>query len=213
MEHLIHTLKAELEKTLPGPEVQYLMAPSLRKQTVIKDLRPEDYRLSAVMVLFCLDEENNWFIPLTERFAYGGVHSGQVSLPGGKFETEDVTTEQTALRECYEEIGVREDIEIVGRLSPLFIPVSGFLVEPWVGISRKKTPVFTLNEREVKSIIRLNVKDLLDNSIMKTGNIELPGREVGLKIKTPWFEAGGYKIWGATAMMLNELKAVVGPIF
>ncbi len=165
------------------------------------------------MVLFCLDERDNWFIPLTQRFTYDGVHSGQISLPGGKFEPEDGSTDQTALRECQEEIGIRDEAELVGSLSKLFIPVSGFLVEPWVAVVRQKDPGFKLNEREVERIVRLRVSDLLDHSIIKTGEIELPGRGLNMKIKTPWFESEGFRIWGATAMILNEVKTIASSIF
>lgn len=200
-----------MEKALPGQDAQFVMAPVHRNRTDLSKLSPGDYRLSAVMILFCLDDQDNWFIPLTERYAYGGVHSAQVSLPGGKFETEDSTTENTAKRECFEEIGVREEVEIVGKLTSLFIPVSGFLVEPYVAISRVKNPLFTASEREVKNIIRLKVNDLLNHSIIKQGSVEVSGSE--MKIKTPYFSAGDYKIWGATAMILNELKMVITPIF
>lgn len=202
-----------MQKTLPGQDVQFVMAPLKRVRTDLGSLRPEDYRLSAVMILFCLDEHDNWFLPLTERYSYNGAHSGQVSLPGGKFEPIDVITENTAIRECFEEIGVKEEIEIVGKLTKLFIPVSGFMVEPFVGICRRKNPLFSANEREVKTIIRLRITDLLNHSIVRTGTIDLPGVEKEMKIKTPYFAAGDYKIWGATAMILNELKTVIAPIF
>jgi len=189
------------------------MAPFNRSKVDLEKLSSSDYKLSAVMLLFCLDQRNNWFLPLTERYNYLGVHSGQISLPGGKFDATDGTTENTAIRECYEEIGVKDGIKIIGRLTSLFIPVSGFLVEPFVGIITEKDPLFIANEREVKNIIRFQITDLLNHESVKDGSIELPGEAKSLKIKTPYFSLGNHKIWGATAMILNELKAVIKPIF
>lgn len=213
MEQFINTLKAELQKTLPGSTAQFMMAPFNRSKVDLEKLSSNDYKLSAVMLLFCLDQSNNWFLPLTERYNYLGVHSGQISLPGGKFDATDGTTENTAIRECYEEIGVKDGIKIIGRLTSLFIPVSGFLIEPFVGIITEKDPLFIANEREVKNIIRFQITDLLDHESVKDGSIELPGEAKNLKIKTPYFSLGDYKIWGATAMILSELKAVIKPIF
>lgn len=213
MEQVIHKLKERLRGQLPGPDIQYQMAPALRHRTDPETLQQDQYRLSAVMVLFCLDEDGNWFIPLTQRFTYEGVHSGQISLPGGKFEPEDKTTDRTALRECEEEIGISEQVVLIGALSKLYIPVSGFLVEPWVGVMQQRSPVFSLNPREVERVVRLKVSDLLDHSIVKTGDIEIPGRGLNMKIKTPWFETEGLRIWGATAMILNEVKTIAASIF
>lgn len=199
---------------MPGTEVQYQMAPAHRERKTVDQLENGQYRLSAVMAVLCREVDGRWFIPLTERFAYAGAHGGQVSLPGGKYEPEDRSTDQTALRECYEEIGLENEIEVLGRLSPLYIPVSGFLVEPWVAVCHQPAPQFLPHPREVKSIIRLGLHELLDHSTVRSGDLEL-GREgdTVMKIKTPWFVSGDFKIWGATAMILNELKAVAGPIF
>lgn len=204
LEQLINRLKSGLTQTLPGAEAQYMMAPFHRQRTELNDLREEDYKPSAVLVLFCEDEDGKTFIPLTERMTYNGAHSGQVSLPGGKFEKADGDLASTALRECYEEIGVRE-IELFGKLTPLYIPVSGFLVHPFIGFCKIKNPLMKSHEREVKTILRLDPMDLLNENIVKEGNIEV----MNMNIKTPWFDVEGLKVWGATAMILSELKQLI----
>lgn len=190
---------------LPGTSAQYEMAPILRPKIKIENLTPKDYKLSAVMILFCADENNNLFIPLIDRLAYNGAHSAQISFPGGKYENEDLNTLNTAIRECKEEIGIRQQIEIVGKLTPLFIPVSGFLVEPYIGFINFRHPDFKLNEREVKTILKLNINNLIADDFKKEGLIE----GSNYKSNIPYFEVNGYKVWGATAMMLNELKTIL----
>ena len=110
MEQLVNRLKTALSKTLPGIDAQYLMAPLNRKKIDLEALQTEAFRPSAVMILFCEDSGGETYIPLTERMTYNGAHSGQVSLPGGKYELQDKDLMQTAMRECYEEIGVNEKI-------------------------------------------------------------------------------------------------------
>ncbi len=201
----INKLKNELQNPLPGIQAQYEMAPVSRPRFDIENLSEGQYRPSAVMILFCLDNDGEYFIPLIERMAYNGTHSAQVSFPGGKYEAEDENLQNTAIRECFEEIGLKEEIEIIGKLTRLFIPVSGFLVEPYVGFCKIKDPIIIPQEREVKSVLKLSLSQLLDNSIIEEGVVQASE----YKIKTPYFLVEGNKVWGATAMMLNELKAVL----
>ena len=205
LELFINKLKSELQKPLPGTAAQYLMAPVTRPKTDIENLTPDQYRPSAVLILFCKDENDNLFIPLTERIAYKGVHSAQISFPGGKYEKEDGDLEHTALRECFEEIGLRDNIEVIGKLTRLFIPVSSFLVEPYVTFCTLKNPVIVGQEREVKSIVKLSIEKLLDENGVEHGTVET----TDYKIKTPYFLVEGHKIWGATAMILSELKTLL----
>ena len=209
LEQLINRLKIALTKSLPGQEAQYLMAPMHRERIELEKLETQHYKPSAVMILFCEDENGNLFIPLTERMTYDGVHSGQVSLPGGKFETRDGDLMHTAQRECYEEIGI-DAIEVIGKLTPLWIPVSGFLVHPFVGISKLKNPVMKNQEREVKMILKLSAQNLLNDEIVKQGTMTVMNT---VNIKTPWFEIEGLKVWGATAMILSELKELIKTTF
>lgn len=199
MENQINKLREILLKPLPGEDVQFRMAPEHRSR--ISQTSATSFRPSAVLILLCYDKQGI-FLPLIQRHAYQGAHSAQVSLPGGKFEEKDEILEVTALRECREEIGI-EEVELLGRLSPLHIPVSGFLVQPFVGICRQPSPVFMPELREVAEILALRPEDLADNKITGSGLIEL-GPE--LTIQTPWYEVQGKKVWGATAMILSEFS-------
>lgn len=194
---------------MPGEAAQYRMAPSHRKKLVEEALKTGNYRPSAVMLLFCLNSSNEVFIPLIERMAYNGVHSAQISLPGGKFEQGDENLQNTAIRECFEEIGIK-DVEVIGQLTQLYIPVSNFLVQPFIGVCKIKDPVMVNQEREVKAILRLKIETLLDSSTVKTGSIAMPDN---LNIKAPYFELENNKVWGATAMILSELKEILAAIF
>lgn len=205
MEQLINKLKIELQKPLPGLIAQYAMAPVSRQLIDTDSLEAHQYKSSAVMVLVCEDDNGNVFIPLIERFAYEGFHSAQVSFPGGKFDEQDVSLQNTAIRECFEEIGLSNEIEVIGKLTRLFIPVSGFLIEPYIGFCKIKNPVLIPHEREVKSILKLSLNDLMDNNILEHGIIETDA----YKIKTPYFLVEGNKVWGATAMILSELKTIL----
>jgi 8-oxo-dGTP pyrophosphatase MutT (NUDIX family) len=194
-----------LRDKLPGEEAQYRMAPLHRQRLEIETLKVEQYRPSAVMILLCEDEKDKIFIPLTERMAYNGAHSGQISLPGGKADEKDTDLKQTAIRECFEEIGIKE-IEVLGPLTKLFIPVSSFLVQPFIGICTIKNPPIKVQEREVKSLLKLYLDELTDENLIQKGSIDV---FTNLKIEAPWFNVGGHKVWGATAMILSELKELL----
>lgn len=161
------------------------------------------------MILFCRDEQEDFFIPLIQRAAYEGVHSAQISLPGGKFEEGDGNLEQTAIRECFEEIGVN-DVEVLGKLTQLYIPVSGFVVEPYVGFCKTLNPFMKNQEREVQQILKLRVNDLLNDRTIEKGTIEIQNN---LVIKTNWFAINENRVWGATAMILSELKEIIKDVF
>lgn len=206
MQLTINNLKTALQLTLPGENAQLQMAPVHRPNIKIESLKETDYKQSAVMVVMCVNDNNNFFIPLIERQTYNGTHSGQISLPGGKFDKEDLDLETTAKRECYEEIGLT-NVEILGKLSLLYIPVSGFLVQPYLGYYEIKNPNFVKHDREVKSIIHLEIEQLLNESISKIGNVTSD-----INLKHPFFEINDYKVWGATAMILNEVKALLKEI-
>ncbi|MBX3164719.1 MAG: CoA pyrophosphatase [Bacteroidetes bacterium] len=205
MNEFIYKLKQQLEKPLPGQEAQFRMAPVFRKRMNEDEVRAIHYKQSAVMILLCENENDDFFIPLTERMDYKGAHSGQISLPGGKFEPNDENLQATAIRECCEEIGVK-DLEVLGALTHLYIPVSNFFVQPFVGFCKTKNPDIIIQQREVKSVLKLSIDTLLDDKLVKTGSVEVVK---SLRTETPYFDIQNKIVWGATAMMLNELKEIL----
>jgi len=190
---------------LPGAEAQYRMAPVHRRGSIEFI---ENFRKSAVMIAVCRNEQDQAYLPLIVRHAYHGVHSGQVSLPGGKHEPNDLTLADTACRECEEEIGIT-NLEMIRELTPLQIPVSQFLVHPFIGVHHPINPSFELNAREVSQIIKLNLDDLLK---MNEKNEEWV-KAGPSNMKVPVFNIENQQVWGATAMMLNEFKVLINEVY
>lgn len=195
-------------KNLPGEEAHIEMFP-LRARTSEALKTAEGFRLSAVMALLYPVGESHELI-LIERQDYDGKHSGQMSFPGGKKEDEDYTSLEAALRETHEEIGIHPDhITVLGRLTDVYIPVSNFLVHPYVGMLESK-PSFIPDPREVKSVFTFNVNELLRESNRVITTISL-GKGATIK-DVPAFKIDGKIIWGATALMLNELRIILKKI-
>ncbi len=145
---------------------------------------------------------------LIQRPEYEGVHSGQVALPGGKQEDYDSDLLATALRETQEEVGFLIPSEYVaGPLSPLYIPVSNFLVQPYIAVLPSK-PKLNLNLVEVHACLDFDLSTILNENSRKTKEIQANG----MKHETPYFEIEGLVVWGATAMVLSELSAVIKSI-
>jgi 8-oxo-dGTP pyrophosphatase MutT (NUDIX family) len=205
----IVNLKTKLAtEPLPGEDVQFLMAPITRQK--IKQIKPDSYspRKSAVLILL-YPTDNSINTILIQRPIYEGVHSGQIAFPGGKFEEIDITLENTALREANEEIGINTDgIQLIGSLSEVYISPSNFLVKPIIGYIEKLNPLKADNY-EVNQIIHTDLFSLNKESIKGIKTIE---HSNGFKIKTPYYEIEGLTVWGATAMMISELNAVVSKV-
>jgi 8-oxo-dGTP pyrophosphatase MutT (NUDIX family) len=198
-------LQQHLSKPLPGQEVQYQMASAFRKKELPDLDTVRDYRESAVCILF-YERNGTLVFLLIERVVYEGVHSGQIALPGGKKDPGDPDLRFTARRELFEETGVQiPDEAVIGSLSRLYIPPSNFMVYPFVAVL-DSAPAFILSEREVQQVLEVPLDELMNDTIIKETTIEIAG---GLKIKTPYFEVQGKVVWGATAMMLNELKYII----
>ena len=161
-------------------------------------------RPGAVMVLFYKKNGKIWF-PLIERPVYDGVHASQISFPGGKMDRSDVDLEQTALRETEEEIGVSSaKIQVLGYLSELYIIASNFNVLPVVGYINEPF-TFQKDDYEVASIVEASVADLLNDRIQKQKILTVKN----YTIDAPYFDINGHVVWGATAMMLAELKVLL----
>jgi hypothetical protein len=194
---LIELLAGEL----PGKEVQYRMAPKGRTVFSID----ENCREAAVLILI-YSEDDQFRIVFIKRNEYDGPHSGQVSFPGGMKELSDKDFSFTALRETEEETGVLSSrIEVLGALSPLFIPVSNFCVHPFVGWLDDK-PDFVPDKTEVQYLICPTINRLIDPKNKKLGSFN----RHGVQISTPYIDIDGEMIWGATAMMLGEFISLIG---
>jgi 8-oxo-dGTP pyrophosphatase MutT (NUDIX family) len=182
-----------------GFAAQRRMAPSSRPVGRFES-RPGEPRLGGVlMLLYCVNDEV--MLVLIRRPDYNGVHSGQVSCPGGRHEPPE-SLETTALRETYEEVGIRpEEVVVLGQLTTLYIPPSDFEVHPFVGYFSAGRPAFVPDSREVAEIIEVSLADLLDPATRVEEVWELRGVEV----LVPFYQISGQKVWGATAMMLSEL--------
>lgn len=203
---IIQELQVKLQQPLPGEDVQFQMAHLNREKVAIT--QTEHFKQSAVIVLLFPDERNQCNILLIERSKYNGHHSGQIAFPGGKAEIGDKDLNATALREFFEETGCIETPIIIGELSALTILVSKFIVTPFVAYLLK-APIFKPNHTEVASLISWKLDKLLLPESVKYTSLE-PIK--GLKIQTPYFDANGKIVWGATAMILNELKYILKDI-
>lgn len=201
----IEQLKIRFQQPLPGEDAQFLMSPFGRQR--IQQIDPEKYnpRKSAVLILLFPEQDSIRTI-LIQRPVYTGVHSGQVAFPGGKFEETDTDLQQTALRETFEEVGVPANtVEIIGKLTDLYINPSNFLVSPYIGFV-SELPDFIMDAYEVQKIITVDLFSLNDIRIQSEKTIT---HSSGYKIKTPYYEIESLTVWGATAMIISELNVVV----
>jgi len=198
---LTHIYKLK-ELPLGGLDSQFKMAPELRKKFSLKDIEDQNPKESAVMALFYPDKYQNTKILLMLRASYNGVHSAQISFPGGKKDEYDNDLEFTALRETEEEIGIsKNEITIIRKLTKTYIPPSNFWVTPFMGIL-DATPTFKTNN-EVEKLIEVPVKELLDEALLTSKNLTTSYMK---NIDVPCFKLNNYTVWGATAMMLSEIK-------
>lgn len=206
-EEVITRLEQRLQEPLPGEVArEKMMATPLNGQK-FKLNHEQPPRPGGVMLLL-YPHEGKIYLPLTRRPDYNGVHSGQVSFPGGKAEQEDHSLIETALRETEEEIGVqRSEVRIIGQLSEFFVAASNFQVLPVVGYLEEK-PRFEPDATEVAAVLEARLDQLLDPTYQKVRDMDVRGYQ----LRTPYFDVQGNVVWGATAMMLSEFISVLRDI-
>lgn len=200
MHELIRNIKNQIIHRLPGDSAHREMFSNIRVEQMKTIHHNEPPRESAVLILL-YEKGHSWHIPLIKRTIDNHAHSGQIALPGGRYEAIDGNLMNTALRETEEEIGIaKDDIEILGPLTPLYIPPSNFNVAPFIGRYKKGVPAFTPDHKEVDHIINITYDSLRNPDSISTDSF----RVRDIELSTPCFKINGYTIWGATAMILNE---------
>jgi len=196
-------LRENLARPLPGADAQERLSPRPRRGWVPGHV-PTGLRQSAGLLLL-YPREGSPTVLLTLRRADLPQHAGQVSLPGGAAEPGE-TLVDTALRESREEVGVDPAaVRVLGPLSPLHIPVSGFALHPFVGLSDRR-PGLRPDVREVQRILEIPLDALLDPGHVAVETRTLGGRSY----QVPFIHLDGEKVWGATAMILAEFLALLG---
>ena len=197
----IDFLTAQFAQPLPGETAQQLMSPMGRKPFAHYLNTAVDYRLGSVLA-HIYPINNTPHLLLIKRTDDGKTHGGQIAFPGGKKDDSDFDLEQTALREAFEEVGLKQtELKVIGQLSPLYIPVSKFMVQPFASYSNK-IPELVLSVDEVQSTLAINLIELSQPEIIKARRIKTFD---GIIKDAPCYVINDETIWGATAMMLSEL--------
>ncbi len=202
MKELIKKIESALRKPLPGKDAQQKMAPIAHLNRFSMDT--SNAKKGGVLLLLS-NRNHRLYVTLIKRAEDGGVHSGQISFPGGKSEDFDADIIETAKRETFEEVGIAsENIKIIGSLSSLYIPVSNYLVYPAVGFILG-TPQFKADKNEVNEILNIPLENFISDKYLKTERIKARN----YLIDAPCYQINGYTIWGATAMILSEFVEIM----
>ncbi len=192
-----------LQQTLPGATAHEAFAP-YRKHF---ENQSEEIRKKAAVGIHVYLHEDNWHFILIERSSYNGKHSAQMAFPGGKPESSDFHLEHTARRESEEEMGIpSHQGEKIAELSLVWIPVSSFEVSPFIFLHDER-PSIEMNQREVSNYYEVKLTDLLDETSVSTTTIKL-NDQVHMK-DIPCFVLNEKVVWGATALILAELKVLI----
>jgi len=204
IEELALKLALEIKMGLPGTDVQWEMASSDRRIDNYPRQKRNGSRLSAILILL-YPVDGVIKTVLIQRPTYIGVHSGQIGFPGGKMEKDDRDLIATALREACEETGIcRDDVKVIGTLTPLFITVSDTEVTPVVAWCDTR-PEFILQKEEVVSVLEVPLGHFTLPSSVKETKMELGNQVLDVK----YFDFNGSVIWGATAMIIYELVVLI----
>jgi len=205
LEEFIKHLKLALEKELPGKDAHKLMSPISERNWIDIDKKPYPKglkRAAVICLIYVKDAALNFL--LMKRTASNFAHSKQISFPGGSIDANETELE-AALRELYEEIGIQINKEnIIGKLSNIYIPVSNFKVYPFIAFI-PSLPHVSLSVDEVDYIIEVQLNDLKKESLVKEKMMQTKFGEIPIK----YFDFNNEVVWGATAVILSELKQIL----
>jgi 8-oxo-dGTP pyrophosphatase MutT (NUDIX family) len=198
-------LRERLKQPLPGLAAQERM---MGRVVTMPRTVPDDARPSAVLcLLFPMNDELH--VLLMKRREDNTAHSGQVSFPGGSYDETDADLKATALREAQEEVGIMSaDVEVLGALTSLYIPVSNFNVYPYVGFAKNK-PQYNLSHAEVAYTLEVPLSSLLHADRKTLAEVTSPKFPGAIRNVNAYKLEDGTIIWGATAMIISELEAVL----
>ncbi len=201
----LSNVKLALAAARVGRSAQERMSPRPRPGDVFPMPQSGADKQAGVLILL-FERGNELYFFLTHRTETVGTHKGQISLPGGSKDA-DESLQATALREAQEELGIDPgEIEIIGApLTPLYIPVSGFWVTAFVGYYCCGEPKVSASAAEVFEILPTRLADLMDETMVAEEEWELRG----YRVQVPFFKLHGYKVWGATAMILSEFVSLL----
>lgn len=203
----IDRLRTRLDAPLPGADAQLKMAPDYRADASVASVDNKDCREAGVLALL-FPTSDGPSIVLTVRRDHLPDHAGQISFPGGQRERGE-TLQDTALREAHEEVALEPvHVDVLGALTPLYIPPSNFCVHPFVGAALE-VPDLRPTDEEVGAILRVPLPHLLAPSTLQRETWTLHDQDV----EVPFFDVRGHKVWGATAMMLAELLDLCAEVF
>jgi 8-oxo-dGTP pyrophosphatase MutT (NUDIX family) len=207
---MIEQLRQRLKLPLPSTKAQFEMRNGQYEPDVLLDLYknlPPTHRKAAVMILL-FQRQDQWHTALMQRPKDSHAHSNEVSLPGGRYDDTDPNILFTAQRELEEEFGVKpHQVEILGALSPLYIPISNIFVSPFVAYAPEHDIKFSPDPKEVVEILETPISWLLDPARRKITTIEKKEYKIE---NVPYFDLHQRVVWGATAMILNEFIACLG---
>ena len=204
-QRFITQLEITITNDLPGEESHKKMGVNY-DQSIELSFSKNNSTPAAVLILL-YSEDNEIYFFLTKRTDELEHHKGQISLPGGTQEGNEKLID-TALRETQEEIGINKtSISIIGTITPLFVPVTGFMIYPFIGYSLNKLDP-KVDPVEVAAIFSVNISDLLnkENRTIEQRNIR------GYDVQVPYFKLNDYKVWGATSMILSEFRDLIKSI-
>lgn len=193
-----------LSNKLPGKKAHLIMAPDHRVNSLSLEKAPPANAINSAVLVLLVPSLNEWEVVLIKRNFYNGIHSGQVSFPGGKCDKNDSDITYTACREAFEELGIeREDFKIIGQLSRLYVPPSNYVIYPVLATSTNRRE-YNPDPREVAGYIHAPLScfnpSLITRSRVQAGPDEW--------IEAPSYVIDEHVIWGATAMIIAELYQV-----